>query len=360
MKETSGIVKTKTNEEEIDLAEVFSLFGSVVGKLVASIKKLSNLLFFIFVKSLFFFRNNVIIIFASTLIGGVIGGVYNYNYSVPTYLSTMLVEPNFGSSSQLYQDVEFYKGLISDGNIDKLATSLSITKEDASNIVNIEIEPKTDANTTLQQYARFVSTLDSTGTSMITFEQYVEDRPQEAFDIQKIIVTSRDKYIFEKLQNPIINRVTNNPYFLKKRKLTEKQLHLEEKAILFSLSQLDTLKNLYHTTMIAESRKVNSGININMGSKTESNKEIVVFEKHIELNKMLVGVYGALAKREKVVDVVNGFGSVGVKIGGLRKNGLIMGVLLSFVLSSLVLILWSLDKWLKQYYLSNIEGKSKK
>ena len=90
------------------------------------------------------------------VIGGSLGAIYQYGLKDPQYESSMTVEPNYGSSVQLYKNIEYYLNLIKQDDFERLASSLGITEQEAETISWIEAEPYSNENEVILAYKNYI------------------------------------------------------------------------------------------------------------------------------------------------------------------------------------------------------------
>lgn len=320
-------------EEEIDIMQLVRAVGRMFSSFFNSIGVLLKVVFYWFVDIIVFIRRHAIKIVVGTAIGAILGGVYEYRYKVVTYESSMTVQPNFGSVIQLYKDVDYYESLIRQNDISKLSIALKITKEEALSIRKISVEPYTNKSQVILSYQSFVSSLDSTIVGdIIDYAEYSEDLPVESFKFHIVTVVSSDKNIFSKLRTPILEYIVRNNFYKKKKEISRENLVSLKNTLEVSIAELNRLKDVYTEVMIAESKREVSGTNIFMQKSGKSEKELLVFEKQMEINEELRGVREQINTESEVVNVVSSFNSIGMKVGGIFSNGAFIGILFGFLL----------------------------
>ena len=251
----------------------------------------------------------------------------------------MTIEPNFGSAVQLYKNIDYYYSLIEQDDHDRLATSLSISKTEAESITRIEVEPYSNKNQILLSYKDFMGDLDSLTINLIDYNTYSKSQPIESFKYHVVKITSKDKYIFKQLEDPIINSIIKNTYYDNVKSITFSNLMSRKNALVSSMSELDSLRYIYKKVLLAESLKENSGTNIYLSETSNINKEILVFDKYMLMNQQLIDVNNKLNDKNKVINVVSSFNAIGMKVNTWYKNwaviGFIGGGLIVFVLLGL-------------------------
>ena len=339
----------RSNEEEIDLGQLFTLIGKGFSNLFSFIGGIFTAIFNVLIDFILIVKKNLVNIVLGVVIGTASGYIYKHYFKIPTYESSMTVQPNFGSTIQLYKNIDYYQNLVRQKDFERLATSLNISLEESKNISGFEVKPYRNANETLLAFKRFTSGLDSTTINKIEFEDFIENQPAESFKFHIVTVVSKDKYIFGKLRSPIISSIIRNTYYDQVRTTSHSNLLSRKKAIQESMAELDTLRSLYKEVILAESKKEVNGTNIYMSSTSSDNKEVVVFDKFMKMNESLIDVNIQLTEENEIINVVSSFNPVGMRQGGILRNYTILGGALGFILVFLILIVVHLNKQLINY-----------
>ena len=321
----------KSNEEEIDLGQLFSLIGRGFSNLFGFFGNLIKVVFTWGVHTLLFIKKHVLFLVIGAVVGAVSGGLYQAYFKGETYESSMTVQPNFGSSIQLYKNIDFYQSLVRQKDFERLALNLNISKEEAQSLVKFEAEPYANANETLLSFKRFTAGLDSTTLSKIDYNSFMKNQPIESFKFHFVNIISKDKYIFGKLRSPIISSIVRNSYYDNVRSTSYENLLSSKKALESSMKELDSLRILYKEVMLLESKKLSSGTNIYMSSTEGKDKEIIVFDKYMKMNTDLMAVNKKLTDENDVINVVSSFNPVGMKIAGWKNSFIVLGAILGFL-----------------------------
>ncbi len=345
--------KKKTNEkngkEEVELGHLFTLIGLGFSNLFTSISKLIAVIFNLLITVILFILSNFKIIAIGAFIGAVIGGIYHYGYKSKTYESSMTVQPNFGSAVQLYKNIDFYQSLVKQNEVERLANSLNINIEEAFQISGISATPYSNENQIILSYKNFIENLDTTTVKLIDYKTFSNAQPVESFRYHVVTVSSKDKFIFNKLENPIINSIIRNVYYDKIKTTSYKNMTSRKDALEGSMIELDSLRSLYKRILTAESKKENSGTNIFMSNSGPNNKEIVVFDKYMIMNQELIDVNKKLTEENEVINVISSFNPIGKKIGGWYRNNTVIGFVFGFLLVVFLLSLKEINNFLKTY-----------
>ena len=166
--------KGTSSSDEIDLGQLFQMIGNGFKKLFNFIGNIFKGIFHGLILFLIFIQKH----FIKFVIAGIIGialGVYLDLQKETKYISTMVVEPNFNSVQQLYNNINFYNELAEGNDSIALAETFNISVNDASHIKKFEVESYSDENQKIQLFDRFVRSLDSTTQKAIDIENYLKN-----------------------------------------------------------------------------------------------------------------------------------------------------------------------------------------
>ncbi len=329
----------QTQEEEIDLGQLFTLIGRGFSNFFNFFGKIFKTIGRVILNLILFIRSNIKNLVFGAIVGGIIGGIYQYGIKTTKYESSMTVQPNFGSAVQLYKNIDYYQSLVKQEDIERLANSFGLNQDEAKSISSIKVKPYSNDNQIILSYKSFIEDLDSTTVKLIDYETFAKAQPVESFRYHIIKVTSEDKYLFNKLETPIINSIIKNTYYDKVKTTALSNLISRKDALEGSMIELDSLRSLYKKVLIAESNKENSGTNIFLSDIGVNNKEIVVFDKYMVMNQELIDVNKKLTEEDEVINVVSSFNSIGMKVKGWYRNFALIGFIGGFLLVLLVLSL---------------------
>lgn len=348
---------SQSKEDDIDITQLFVLIGKGLSGIVIFFTSIVKTLFSWFLRFILFIRANLKKMILAALIGAGLGAVYQYALKEVQYESSMTVEPNFGSAIQLYKNIDFYFSLIEQDDYERLAESLNISAEEAQNISRIEVEPYSNDSQSLMSFKDFVGELDSLTVNLIDYKTYVKKQPVESYKYHLIKVTSKDKFIFDKLEDPIINSITKNKYYDKVKSTSYLNLMSRKNALLESITELDSLRSLYKKVLLAESAKENSGTNIFLSQVENENEQLFVFDKYMLMNQELIKVNKQLMEEDKVINVVSSFNSIGMKINDWYRNFAVIGFIAGFMFLMLLLLFKEINQLLINYEHTRIESR---
>lgn len=349
IEENNSNKQLSNREEDVDISQLFLIIGKGITQLVNAVFQVIKTVFNWILTFLLFIRLNLKKMLLAAIIGGSLGAIYQYGLKDPQYESSMTVEPNYGSSVQLYKNIEYYLNLIKQDDFERLASSLGITEQEAETISWIEAEPYSNENEVILAYKNFISELDSNSVRLINFKTFSKEQPIESFKYHIVTVTAKDKFIFQKLEKSIINSVINNDYYRNLKSTSYANLLRKKVALENSMNELDSLRNLYKQVLLAESSKESSGTNIFMSETGNSSKEVDVFDKYMVMNEELIEVNVKLTSEKEVVNIMSGFDVVGMKVNYWYRNFAVIGLIGGFSLMFLLIGFRKLDKELMTY-----------
>jgi hypothetical protein len=341
----SGEIK----EDDLDIGQLLTLIGKGLTGIVNFIVNLFKTLFYWIVLFLLFLRKNFRKMVMAAVIGGLLGAIYQYGVKEKEYESSMTVEPNFGSAVQLYKNIDYYLSLVKQDDFERLASSLNISKEEAESISRIEVNPYSNENQVLISYKNFVKALDSNTVKLLDYKTFAKEIPVESYKYHVIKIVSKDKYIFNKLESPIINSIVQNDYYDKIKTTAHSNLITRKSALENSMIELDSLRSLYKKVLLAESEKETTGTNIFMSENGNNSKEVDIFDKYMLMNEQLIEVNKQLTAENEVINVVSSFNSIGMKVKTWYKNFAALGFLGGFIIMFLFISFKQLDKLLVNF-----------
>lgn len=340
--------QNKNNEEEIDLASLFKLIGKGFSNFFNFIGNIFKEIFHFIILALIFLKSNAIKISLAIAIGAALGALKQIN-SNPRYASDLLVEPNFNSTKQLYNNVNYYNDLVKQQDTIGLIKTFNLSKEEAYSLKKFSIEPIVNDNDIINSYNSFIKLVDTTTVKSYSFKEFKNAFTDFDYKVHKINVTSEQNDVFVKLTNIIISSVTNNDYFKKFKELTNESLNRSDSVYRKNLVQLDSLRKVYMQVMIEEAKKEFSGTNIDMGVNNTKAKELELFQKNKDINSDLRNIALEKAKKYDIINIISNFQPVGYQLRGITKNYISLFGIAGGGLMILFLLLMNLNKFLNNY-----------
>lgn len=338
----------QTTNEEIDLGNLFKIIGKGFNNLFKAIGSFFKGIFHYFILFLIFLRNNTLKLGLAVLIGGAIG-LYLDLTKPKVFSSTMIVEPNFKSTQQLYNNVNFYHELVKQKDSTVLAITLGITPYEAARLKGFYIEPIKNENEKLELFDKFIEEVDSTTVKNVDIREFKRNFTDYDYKYHKIKVRSEINTIFGKISSPIINSIANNNYFKNQKQINDENLLVNEQLLKKSLTEIDTLRRIYNEVLIKEANKTESGTTITLAQGIKKTEEIELFDESLKLNEELVDNNKERANTTEILNVVSSFNSVGTKERNLLKKYTVLLALGFFGLMLLFILGRQLNSYLIHY-----------
>ncbi|MGY3795198.1 hypothetical protein [uncultured Aquimarina sp.] len=346
-------MSTKENpSEEIDLGKLFKLIGNVFNKLFLLIKRLSTEIFHITIRTLLFIQKHFLKILIAGVIGVVVGWILDTTEK-PIYQSSMIVEPIFNSTQQLYNNIEFYNELAEEKDFNNLAAALKISNQEASSIKKVIIEASTDENQKLKQFSDFVSTLDSISRANLSYKDYLRNFNNINAKFHKITIRALDPKVAKKSQNAIVRSISNNEYFKLQKNTNDLNLKLDDSIIRKQLAEVDSLKSFYQKLKMLDIQREpsssNTSINLSSENKELDKSEITLLKQAKNLSKEILEINKRKANTKEIINVISNFPERGALLNDLLTQKKVLLPIILIGLMFVVLILLGLNRYLKNY-----------
>lgn len=338
----------QNKEEEVDLGSLFVIIGNGFKKLFNFIWEILKGIFHFFILILLFIKGNIIKLSIAAVIGGAIGAYREYN-KPETFGADLLVQPNFKSTKQLYNNINYYNDLVAQGEIDSLVKTFGIEPIQAKNITRFEVTPVKSENDVLELYDELVLSIDTLTIKSYSFAQFKRAFTDYDYKEHRVHVESKDNKVFSKLDDVIISSITDNKYYNKLKTITRENLYRTDSLLRKNLTQVDSLRQVYMTVMIEEAKKLSTGTSIDLGGNKTTTKELELFQTNRIINRDLKDISEAISEKSEVINVVSNFQSIGYKITGLRQNFIVIYAILGFFLMIAFVLLRSLNSYLESY-----------
>ncbi|WP_036380927.1 hypothetical protein [Muricauda sp. MAR_2010_75] len=339
----------QNSSDEIDLGQLFQMIGRGFQKFFNFIGNIFKGIFHILMLFLLFVQKNFIILVTAIVLGGV-GGYILDNIVPEKYVSKMVVEPNFNSVQQLYNNISFYNDLAQAQDSVALATALNITEHEAATVKEIYADSYSDENQKIKLFDEFIRELDTTTVRTIDFENYLENFNSLDARFHQISVISTDNRVAKKMQPAIINSISVNDYFKLQKRINDENLSLQEEIYKQQLVEIDSLQSLYRTVLVKEADKPMQGTSINMAEGGDSqNRELALVQEKDVLKEKLVALNKERANKSTIINIISDFPTRGVEQKGVWNSYKFKLPILLLALVLGVLGLLQLNKYLKTY-----------
>ncbi|SEK78090.1 hypothetical protein SAMN04487910_1101 [Aquimarina amphilecti] len=342
----------ENTSEEIDLGQLFKMIGDGFNRLFRFIGDIFKGIFHLLIVFLQFIQIHFLKFVIAGIVGLGIGWYWDY-VSEDVYRSSMIVEPNFNSTQQLYNNIEFYNELAKEEAYQTLAFSLKISDKEAENITKIEIESFTDDNQKLKYFSDFVSTLDSISRVNFNYETYLKNFNNINSRFHKIELKSKNPEVAKKCQNAIVRSIENNNYFNIQKRTNELNLRISDSVAKKQLVEVDSLRSFYQKLKLLEIKKPESSgstsINLSSDNQNLDRSEIALLNEAKILNAEIIRLNQKKADSENIINVISDFPNKGALVNDFFSKKKVLLPLSSILLTFLFLILKSINRFLKEY-----------
>ena len=341
--------KYTSSNDEIDLGQIFQMIGRGFRNLFDFIGNIFKGLFHILILFLLFIKRHLI----KFVIAGILGialGYYLDSSKVPVFTSSMVVEPNFNSAQQLYNNIGFYNELAESKDSIALAEALDISMSEAATIKKLSVESYADENQKVKLFDSFVRSLDTTTRKAIDIENYLKNFNSIDARFHTITLLATNNTIAKKVQPTIINSISRNVYFQLQQKINDTNLNLQDSIYKKQLVEIDSLQSLYKRVMEKQAENPLQGTNINLGdNSTDDNKELALINQVDKFKESLVQLNQERANKSSILNVISAFPRQGVEVTGFWNRYIFLIPTVFIGLVFLALALLYLNRFLKNY-----------
>lgn len=338
----------KNNEEEIDLGSLFVIIGRGFSSFFNFIRNIFKGLFHAVISILIFLKENIVKIGIAAILGGVLG-IFLEVKKIDTYESELVLEPNFKSTRQLYNNVNYYNELVKQKDTAGLEKTFNLDKIAAASLKKFVIEPLEAKKDIINSYNDFVTAVDTITINSYTFLEFKESFTEYDYRFHKVTVTAEKNDVFNKLDEVIISSVENNKYFNRLKELNNENLNRTDSLYRKNLAQIDTLRRVYIDVMVEEAKKQTVGTSIDLGGENRTTKELELFETNRQINEDLKDIVSKKSTKYEVINVISNFQPVGAKIKGITKNNIFLLSALGAAIMVLLLLIGQLNAYLNNY-----------
>jgi len=336
------------NEEEVDLGSLFVIIGKGFKNFFNFIGSIFKGAFHFLISILLFFKKHFIKLAIAILVGGIVG-LYLESSKEKIYRSDLLVQPNFNSTKQLYNNINYYNDLVEQRNFSLLASIFKIDTARSSSLRKFEISPIIKKIDVINSYDRFVSTSDSLTVDSFNFDNFNDSFVDYDYYTHEIQVEATINDVFLGLDEVIIASVVNNNYFNRIKKLKNEQFQRTDSLLRVNLIEVDSLRNVYMSVMIEDAKNSSTGTSIDLGGSQKTTKEIELFDTDQTINNNLIKISEDIAQKSEVINVISNFQNIGYEVKDISRNYMFVGVLLSFFITLIIILLIDLNKFLSTY-----------
>jgi len=338
----------KNTEEEVDLGSLFIIIGKGFSKFFNFIGSIFKGLFHLLILLLLFVKKHFIKFAIAAVVGGGVGSFFEFT-KPDRYGADLLLQPNFNSTRQLYNNINYYNDLVKQNDSVLLAETFNIDVSKAASLKKFEIEPVVNNNDIIESYNNLILSVDTLTSKSYSLDEFKRVFTPYDYQVHKVHVEALDKGVFGNLDDVIVSSITKNKYFNKVKELTNENLNRTDSILKISQTQIDSLRKVYVDVMLKEASKTNSGTSIDLGGEKRTTKELELFQTNRSINNDLKRIAQDISEKSEVVNVISNFQSVGYEIKGIKKNYIFLGATLFVVLALILVVLKELNVYLNNY-----------
>lgn len=333
------------NNEEVDLGSLFVIIGKGFSNFFNFIGNLFKDVFHLLIIFLLFLKEHLVKIAIAAVFGFIVGFIIEI-VTPKRYTSDLLLHPNYKSSRQLYNNINFYNDLVKQKDTLRIQKTFGLDKEDAASLKEFTINPIRNQSDIISRYYDLILELDTLTLRSYDFEEFKNSFTDFDYKLHKVNVVAEKNNVFEDLDDVIISSVVDNPYFNTLKKLTNENLNRTDSLYRNSLAQVDSLRSVYMQVMLAEASKESNGTNIDLGGVKRSTKEIELFETNKRINKDLGEIIEDKSEKYEVVNVISNFQPIGNEV--VKKEAFQLAALFALV-TIIGLLFLKLNSYLNNY-----------
>lgn len=349
---TNHTNQNSNTSEEIDIIQFFSYIGRGFRNFFRGIGRFFAAIFHVIILLLILIQKNIFY-FIGALVLGIIAGMILENIKQPVYTAKMIVEPNYESSKQLYNQIDFFNELAVSNDSVMLARVMGITPHEASSVKSIEIEPLVDEKQKLELYDRFIKQLDTLTQKSFDYQTFASNfNDYDALYHTITVNTVNNSKVAGKMKDSILASVSGTTYFSKQKEVMQHNIVLRDSLYKKQLNDIDSLQKSYQVALVAAAKNPaapSTSINVKEGNMMEDRREGDLLKKMDEIRGNIVANNESVVKKLPIVNVVSEFPVKAIQKRSLSGNLKVLLPLVFMTLVLLLLLLLKLNVYLKNY-----------
>jgi hypothetical protein len=338
----------QTNADEIDLGQLFQFIGNGINSVIQGIRKFFLLIFDLIIQFLLIVRRFTIHLIVIGLLSGCIG-YYLDKIKATTYEAIMVVEPNFNSVQQLYNNIQFYNDLARSKDSVSLSRILEISSSESAKINEVSIDSYTDENQKIEMFDQFIRNLDSSTVKSIDVEKYLANFNSLNARFHRVTLITTDPYLPSRVQNTIISSISTNSYFQTQKQASDKNLHLQDQLYNKQLIEIDSLIRFTQKVTLLQAENPMQGTNISMAEGSSNYRELELIKEREAIKERIIRLNIEKANKETILNVISNFPAQGAEQKGFWDRYLFVIPTISITFFFLILLILGVNKYLVDY-----------
>ena len=341
------------NPEEVDIVQFFNAIGRMFKNMFAGIKNMFVGILHLFFNLLLYIKKYYLYFGLAVLIGLILAFLNN-DKAEEKFVTEVTVQTNYDAQIDLQNKLDLYKSLINDRKFDMLAKQLGVSVDVAQNILGFEMVPQLNDVYLAENYDDYLSKMDTTMHNYIAFKDYkntINDNT-DLYNYWTISVFGKTPTVFYSLNDGFEKILDDNEALLNRKKNYMFALETDKKVTLKSLSDIDSLRNVYNKVLLDNAKKQSGGsTNIVVSNDQIRGPEAAydLFGKRSDVLKELRLVSHKLNRFNHILQLKNTFPLYGEKDSGITNNIYLKYPLLGILLVFLILFLIDFNKYLNKY-----------
>ncbi|WP_196895393.1 hypothetical protein [Aureivirga marina] len=346
-------------EEEIELSKLLGVIGKGINNFFRKIGLLFKSIFHYLIVIIIFLKKYSLFLILSLIIGGTIG-YFTQKYKGISYYYDMEIIPNYKSENYISSQIDYLQILFKTKSYPELSSILNISEEDLKNIKSINLIPLNYIKDKALAYEEFIKKNDTLVSSIVTFEKFNSKNFAKfnttRFKVEIVVANPTLK----KIQQPLIDFITNDPNLVLAHDLKIKNLNLEEKTIKQGLKDIDSLRKTNRIVALKSAENVTSlgsAIDINNSNdlrETETEIRNLTEDKNLfETSEKLIFRLNQIAEEKirfnNIVNVVSHLNYKGVYNKTLTTNPIKLYGFGAFLVTLITILLIKFNIYLKNY-----------
>jgi hypothetical protein len=334
----------RPEHHDIDLGTVLYKMGQAANRFMKFIGDFFKAIFQCTMLGLLFLRRNILWL----VLGGAAGlgyGIYYRFSSEFRYVSVSTVKMSFESTRTLYGTLDYINALRSRGKIDELSKIFNISAKEAMSISSFEATPVMSDLSAAEMYKDMFLKYrrnenvrqDTFWTKTIKFDDFKKQLTKYDYPMQDITVVCTDPEVFSKLQQGLVNQVSQSETLKHTRELLQRAFNEENSILENSLKELDSLSASYNRRIQREGNEREGAVsNLNILDKTMIKApELDLYNTKMLIKDELTALHLKNAKDQEIMQVYSPFSSMGEQQRSYNQSYLgstLNGVILAFAI----------------------------
>ncbi len=248
-------MSTNSQDQEIDLGQVFKKLGSIFQSFLDLIFDL-----------ILFIKRNIIVLVILFIVGAGLG--YYLDKSDKAYNHSIIVTPNFGSNDYLYSKIGLLNAKIKEDDTIFLS---AVGLKKADNLKEIEIKPVVDVYKFINNKPENFDLIKLMAEDGDIKEIIENDITSKNYPFHMISFKTKDKTTNEITVNPILSYLNNSEYFDAIKKQQIENIKVKMVANDSTITQINSLLNDFSKT----------------SSTNQKSDKLVYYNENNQLNEII-------------------------------------------------------------------------